>query len=117
VVNLMRAWRATGSLSPKPVGGRRHGKLDEHSAFLLERVAAKEDITMPELAAELLAASGLSAAPASLSRWLIRRGYRFKKNTAGLRARSARRGREAPRMGEQTPTRDAARSAPACLPG
>ena len=34
---------------------------------------------MPELAAELVAATGTRADPASISRWLIRNGYRFKK--------------------------------------
>jgi hypothetical protein len=33
---------------------------------------------MPELAAELAAATCEKADPASLSRWLIRIGYRFK---------------------------------------
>lgn len=37
------------------------------------------DITMPELTAELVAATGTKADPALLSRWLIRNGYRFKK--------------------------------------
>ena len=54
VVNLMKAYRMTGSLEPKPGGGRRHAKLDPHRAFLLARVAEKNDITTPELAAELL---------------------------------------------------------------
>jgi hypothetical protein len=36
-------------------------------------------MTMPELAAELASATGTRADPASLSRWLIRNGYRFKK--------------------------------------
>ena len=45
----------------------------------------------PELAAELAAAMGTMADPASISRWLIRNGYRFKKNAAGQRTRSARR--------------------------
>lgn len=30
VVNLMKAYRMTGSLEPKPGGGRRHAKLDPH---------------------------------------------------------------------------------------
>ena len=90
VVKLMKAFRTTGSLAPKPSGGRRHAKLDPHRAFLLARVAEKADITMPELAAELAAATGTKADPASLSRWLIRNGYRFKKNAAGQRARSPR---------------------------
>ena len=83
VVKLMTAWRTRGSLAPKAAGGRRHAKLEPHRAFLLERVGEKDDITMPELAAELLAATGVQVAPASLSRWLIRAGYRFKKNAAG----------------------------------
>jgi transposase len=37
VVNLMKAYRMTGSLEPKPGGGRRHAKLDPHRAFLLAR--------------------------------------------------------------------------------
>lgn len=79
VVKLMMAWRMRGSLAPKPAGGRRHSKLDPHRAFLLERVDEKDDITMPELAAALCAATGVKVDPASLSRWLIRAGYRFKK--------------------------------------
>ena len=75
----MKSFRATGALAPKPSGGRRHAKLDPHRAFLLGRVAEKADITMPELSAELATASGTKADPASLSRWLIRTGYRFKK--------------------------------------
>ena len=55
---------------------RRHAKLDPHRAFLLGRVAEKADMTMPELSAELATASGTKADPASLSRWLIRTGYR-----------------------------------------
>src|ERR1700716_4116176 len=91
VVRLMKSFRATGRLAPKPSGERRHAKLDTHRAFLLGRIAEKADMTMPELSAELAAASGTKADPASLSRWLIRNGYRFKKNSAGDRARSPRR--------------------------
>lgn len=90
VVRLMRVFRTTGSLTPKPSGGRRHAKLDPHRAFLIARIEEKADMTMPELAAELAAATGTKADPASLSRWLIRNGYRFKKNPAGERARSSR---------------------------
>ena len=53
VVNLVKAFRVRGSLTPKPSGGRRHAKLEPHRAFLLQKVAEKADITMPELAAEL----------------------------------------------------------------
>ena len=89
-VRLMKAFRTAGSLKPKPSGGRRHAKLDPHKAFLLARIDEKADITMPELAAELAASTGTRADPASLSRFLIRNGYRFKKNTFGKRARPSR---------------------------
>jgi transposase len=90
VINLVKAFGATGELAPKPRGGRRNVKLDPHRAFLLSRIAEKNDITMPELASELEAAAATKVDPSSLSRWLIRNGYRFKKNSAGQRARSAR---------------------------
>jgi transposase len=35
VVRLMRAFRTTGGLTPKPGGGRRHAKLAPHRAFLM----------------------------------------------------------------------------------
>jgi transposase len=107
VVILMRIYRATGSLVPKRSGGRRHSKLDPHRAFLSGRVAEKDDITMPELAAELAAATGVEVAPASISRWLIRNGYSFKKNASGQRARSSRRQQGAARMAGQAPAADA----------
>jgi transposase len=86
----MTAYRLRGSLMPKRLGGRRHAKLDPHREFLLRRVAEKDDITMPELAGELEVERGTRADPASISRWLIRNGYRFKKNTSGQRMRSPR---------------------------
>ena len=102
VVKLLKAYHATGRLEPKPSGGRRHAKLEAHREFLLARLAAKDDITMPELAAELCATTGTKADPASLSRWLIRNGFRFKKNPAGERARSTRRPPGARGMDGQT---------------
>ena len=35
VVKLMKNYQQTGSLAPKPSGGRRHSKLDPHRAFLV----------------------------------------------------------------------------------
>jgi transposase len=83
VVRLMKAFRTTGTLAPRPSGGRRHAKLAPHRAFLIARIEEKADVTMPELAAELAAATGTRADPASLSRFLIRNRYRFKKNPCG----------------------------------
>ena len=69
VVNLVKAVRTRGSVEPKPSGGRRHAKLEPHRSFLLTQVAEKADITMPELAAELAAATGEKADPEGA--WLL----------------------------------------------
>jgi len=90
VINLMSLFRRSGSIEPRPRGGAHHVTLDPHRAFILHRVDDRPDITMPELAAELLAATGTGADPSSLSRWLIRNGYPVKKNSAGIRTRQAR---------------------------
>jgi transposase len=107
VVKLMAAFRRTGSLEAKPEGGWRYSKLDPHRDFPMRRVAEKDDITMPELAAEL---AGLSTVvdPSSVSRWLIRNGYRFKKNAAGKRTGPARHRSRAPGIDGNAPAKDAA---------
>jgi transposase len=79
-INLMTAFRERGAVAPKALGGWRHSKLGPHRVFILRCVAEKNDISMPELAGELQAASGVKADPASLSRWLIRNGLSFKKS-------------------------------------
>ena len=79
----------TGSAEParqgRPPGG---GKLAPHLALLLEWVDAEPDITMPELAAKLLAARAVTVHPASLSRALLQAGLSFKKNSAGIGGRA-----------------------------
>lgn len=82
-VNLMRRWRETGRVDPKPRGGFRHGKLGVHRDFILAAVAAHSDITMPELAAELSKAKGVKADPSTLSKFLIGCGLSFKKKPCG----------------------------------
>jgi transposase len=53
-VNVLKRWEQTGSVEPRPRGGFRHGKLKPHQEFILGIVAKQPDITMPELAKELL---------------------------------------------------------------
>jgi len=88
-VNVVKRWRETGSVEPRPRGGFRHGKLKPHSAFILGVVEKRPDITMPELAAELLAAKDVAIDPSNLSKFLIAHGLSFKKNFTGVRARQA----------------------------
>ena len=88
-IRLAQRMAATGSLTParqgRPPGG---GKLAPYAALLIGWVEAQGDITMPELAAKLKAAHDVTAHPASLSRFLIKRGFTVKKNIAGDRVRS-----------------------------
>src|ERR1700712_5405650 len=88
-VRLAQRQARTGSLAParqgRPAGG---GRLSAHVAALVGWVEADGDITMPELAARLLAERGVTAHPASLSRLLIQHGFTVKKNSAGQRSRS-----------------------------
>ena len=88
-IRLMQRKAQTGSLVParqgRPAG---NGLLGAHVGVLIGWVDADGDITMPELAARLLAERGVKAHPASLSRLLILHGFTVKKNSAGQRNRS-----------------------------
>lgn len=91
-VKLLQRFRRTGSAKAAPRGrpsGK--GKLSSHRDFLIDRVETKPDITMPELADELQRRCGVMGAPASLSRFLCREGYTYKKNADGVGTRTKRR--------------------------
>lgn len=90
-VKLLQRFRRTGSAKPAPRGRPSGaGKLSAHRDFLIDRVEAKPDITMPELADTLRRRRGVIAAPASLSRFLCREGYTYKKNADGRGTRTKR---------------------------
>jgi transposase len=90
-VKLAARVARTGSAEParqgRPPG---KGKLAPYLPVLLEWVEAAPDMTMPELAAKLLAERDLKVHPASLSRVLIDAGLSFKKNAAGQGNRARR---------------------------
>ena len=87
-VRLAQRMAATGSLAParqgRPPGG---GKLAPPADTLIGWVEADGDITLPELAARLAAERGVTVHPASLSRFLLKAGFTFKKNAARQRSR------------------------------
>src|SRR5215218_2292676 len=75
-VKLLKRADRTGSVEPAHRGRPRgKGKLAPHQAFLIARVEAQPDITMPELARALQAECGVIASPASLSRVLCTAGF------------------------------------------
>ena len=90
-VKLAERVEATGSARParqgRPPGS---GKLAPYRSFLVSCVAARPDITMPELAAALLGEHGVVAHPGSLSRFLRRQGLTYKKIPAGPGERTPR---------------------------
>jgi transposase len=88
-INVLKLWKRTGSVEPRPRGGYRHGKLKPHREFILGIVEKRPDIIMPELAAELLAAKGVKIDPSNLSKFLIAQGLSFKENSARIRTRPA----------------------------
>lgn len=90
-VKLLKLWKETGGVRPRPSGGRRHAKLGPDRAFLIREVEAQPDITMPELVKRLEAEHGVTVAPASLSRVLCEAGFTYKKTIDGLGMRARRR--------------------------
>jgi transposase len=88
-VRLAQRMATKGTLEPEKQGRPRGGgKLAPYADVLSRWVEENGDITMPELAAKLEAECGVSAHPASLSRFLIVLGFSVKKNAAGIRSRS-----------------------------
>ena len=72
--------RETGSIEPELQGRPRgHGKLAPHQEFLEELVAQDGDITLPELAGALEAATGVIVHAASIGRFLRKLDYTYKK--------------------------------------
>jgi transposase len=80
-VRSKRRLRETGStdagVQGRPPG---HGKLAAHQAFLEELVEQDGDITLPELAGALEAATGVVAHSASIGRFLRKLGCTYKKS-------------------------------------
>lgn len=88
-VRIAKRKELTGSVEPSRIGRPAgSGKLWAYAADLIGWVKANNDITMPELAAKLEEKRGVTAHPASLSRFLIKQGLTFKKNASCDRNRS-----------------------------
>src|ERR1700744_2262553 len=77
-------WRALshrqGDVRPGPLGGdRRSGRIEAHSALILELVANKDDITLAEIRASL-AERGVSVGMGTLWRFFDRHKITLKKS-------------------------------------
>jgi transposase len=109
VIKLMARVRLSGKIAParqgRPPG---QGKLAPFAGFFGTHVEAAPDITMPELAEALLETHGVAVTPAALSRFLIRQGYSYKKNTDRHRTRTRKGPTGARRVGRPSSAVDAA---------
>ena len=84
VVKWSQRWRATGSAAAKRMGGWRPLRLQRERDWLLTRIAAKPDLTVREVVAEL-AARGTPASYGAVWRFFQREGISFKKKLARQR--------------------------------
>ena len=88
-VRVQARYAATGSVEPAKQGRPRgSGKLGVHRRGILDKVASKPDITMPDLALWLEAEHGVSVDPSNLSKFLVKEGLTYKKNAAGVGERT-----------------------------
>jgi transposase len=88
-VRVQSRFAATGSVDPAKQGRPKgSGKLGPHGQVILDKVKAQPDITMPDLAAWLEAAHGVTADHSNLSKLLCRHGFTYKKNAAGVGERT-----------------------------
>ncbi len=84
VNDLVKLWRETGSLAPRPQGnGGGHGKLVGVTDWLAARVAAKGEITLDELVAALAKTHGIIVHRGTVWRALRSLGLTHKKRPAG----------------------------------
>ncbi len=83
VNDMVRLKRETGSLEPKRQGNPGRGKLTDVAGWVRERIAARPDLTIDELAADLEAQHGLAVHRSSVGRLLHRLGLSHRKRPAG----------------------------------
>lgn len=86
VKKLLRQWRTTGHLEPRPHGGGRTVRLDQTALHLLaQQVQRQPDATLEELAChlQLHPQVGVRVSPATMTRALQKLDLRRKKNTGG----------------------------------
>jgi transposase len=79
VVKWCQRWRATGSAAAYRMGGRKPLALAGERAWLLERIAAKPDLTLRGLQAEL-AARGIWVSYSAVWNFFAAEGISFKKS-------------------------------------
>lgn len=89
VIRWCAQLKQSGSVAPQKQGGdRRSGRIEAAAEFILNRVAARRDITLAELQAEL-ASRGVQVSLGALCRFFQRHDITLKKRPRTQRSRSA----------------------------
>ena len=92
-VRWVRLAGETGSVRPRPRGGKRRSPLAAQADWILALIAAEPDLTLEAIAARVLQERAVTTTEASIRRFFKRHKISFKKNLARGRAGSARRRR------------------------
>lgn len=85
----------TGSVEPRPRGGKSRSPLEPHAAWLLALVEREPDLTLVELERRIAEGVGVTITERSIRRFFDRHRITLKKSHARGRAGSSRRGRGA----------------------
>jgi transposase len=85
-----RFWRQTGAAKPLRQGNPGGSKLDAYASFILDLIAAQKDITLNEIAEQLIEEHGVTVQPSTIWYFLDRRGMTFKKRRRTPPSKSAR---------------------------
>ena len=86
VVELLKLWKSTGSVSPRPHGGGKPSKFAPSQVIILEEIVGQNnDATLEELAKLLEEKCGLS--PSTICRQLQKLNLTLKKNSPSPNSR------------------------------
>lgn len=84
---------ATGSVDPRPRGGKSRSPLEPHAAWVLALVAKEPDLTLEEFEERIFKGLNLTTTERSIRRFFGRHGISFKKkDSARRRTEPSRRG-------------------------
>jgi transposase len=75
----------TGSVEPRPRGGKSRSPLEPHAAWLLELVSKEPDLTLQELEERIFQGLKLSTTERSIRRFFARHAISFKKKESPRR--------------------------------
>jgi transposase len=85
-VKWLQAWRHSGRMKARAMGGDRRSVLKPQRLWLLQLLEWEDDLTLAAISARLLAERGVKADASMLSRFIRAQGFSFKKKPVRKRA-------------------------------